>query len=1021
MLGLDESDIAAVAWALRARCDRLPDAMPTIDRARPGPAGWAPLDVGQVLDAIDRAVCMAGWCTEGEDLLLAHLTGRLAEARTQLAGADGDEAVLLPLLVRLPPFASGLGRVEHWGGRVGEVRAATAAAEAARRAVLDDACAPVVAELLARLAHATLDDAARRAREGRLTVHDLLNQARRVLADDAEARAELRGCFQTLLVDELEDSDPLTLETAGWLAYALDGRGDLGSARPGALFVVGDPAEGASGVPRVEVDLGERVELRTNLRSVPGIVAFVNCVFGDLLACSPGHGPDEAIAHLPLVSVRNAHRVGEQVGGGVQLPLPGLRGPDDHARRLELPPVVVLGGPLEKPVGQVRRTAARDAAAAVRRAVVEGWPVSDPGAPGRPARPGRWRDVAVLVPARSALAPLEEAFDEAGVPYHLQGAALLWGSDDVRDVLSTLAAAADPSDALGVLAALRSPGLGFGDDDLVSWHHAGGCFDPLHSAPPGMEGHPVGRALAVLARLHEQRLWCEPSALVRLAMTELRSIELAFAHRHPRAHWPRLHWLAEQARAFDESPGGPLEDFLRWAELQGQADGRASGAGSWEEAGSLEEDDDAVRVMTVDCAKGLEFPIVVVAGLERDDLAAPRPGAVLWTDDQMPEVRAGAALESRGYRAAAEAQLALAHRRETCLLRVAMTRARDHLVLCLHHRAADGAPEPGPAARLTGICRAHPLLWRRVPSPDVGRGGGPDNGPSNRPDDRPDSRVQADLAALSRVFGVRHGAHSSATDDADDSADDDAEQARADTDRAAWVATLARFGVERTERLRRLRRLPVVTVQALLDTVPAPGRHEALALDGAVHAVLAAVGLDTGRDAADRDTSVVAREQAAIHGVPAPDDTVASMAEAALASEVVRWAAVRRHHKEVYVGVALDECAERGVGLPGEGSGLLEGLVDLVVEDDDGLVVVDYRTDPVADDAQVEALTARFEPTVAAYAAALEAVTGQAVVRCVLLFLATSPARGRVLEGEDLAARKTVAVAGAIDLAAASI
>jgi ATP-dependent helicase/nuclease subunit A len=137
--------------------------------------------------------------------------------------------------------------------------------------------------------------------------------------------------------------------------------------------------------------------------------------------------------------------------------------------------------------------------------------------------------VAVLIPTRTSLPSLEEAFEETGIPDRLEGASMLWGTEDVRDLLAVLRAADDPADELSVLAALRSPGLGCGDDDLVSWHRAGGRWDPLAHAPPELADHPVALAMAVLETLHRERWWLEPSAVVARAIEDLRSFELAFA------------------------------------------------------------------------------------------------------------------------------------------------------------------------------------------------------------------------------------------------------------------------------------------------------------------------------------------------------------------------------------------------------------------------------------------------------------------------------------------------------------
>ena len=272
-------------------------------------------------------------------------------------------------------------------------------------------------------------------------------------------------------------------------------------------------------------------------------------------------------------------------------------------------------------------------------------------------RPARWRDVAVLLPARTALAALEEALEEARIPYRLEGVALLWGSDEVRDVLAVLHAADDPVDRVAVLGALRSPGLACGDDDLVTWHQAEGTWDPRDPAPDRARGTsrrrapwPCWRGCTTSGGGASPRPWW------RAAFDELRSFELCLAYHRPRDHWQRLRWLMDQARLFDETVGGSLRSFLRWAELQAEDDRRSGGVGP------PDPDDDAVRVMTIHGSKGLEFPVVVLAGLEREVAPGQRPPAVLWTRGRDPGAarRRAAALARvrRGQRARARARRA---------------------------------------------------------------------------------------------------------------------------------------------------------------------------------------------------------------------------------------------------------------------------------------------------------------------------------------------------------------------------
>jgi ATP-dependent helicase/nuclease subunit A len=613
-------------------------------------------------------------------------------------------------------------------------------------------------------------------------------------------------------------------------------------------------------------------------------------------------------------------------------------------------------------------------------------------------RAARWRDVAVLLPARTALGALEEALEDARIPYRLEGVAMLWGSDEVRDVLAVLRGADDPVDRVAVLAALRSPGLACGDDDLVTWKQAGGQWDPRAAAPPGLDAHPVARAMAVLARLHDQRWWREPSAMVARAFEELRSFELCLAYHRPRDHWHRLRWLLDQARLFDETVGGSLRSFLAWAELQAEDDRRSGGVGP------PDPDDDAVRVMTIHGAKGLEFPIVVLAGLERDVAPGQRPPALLWNEDGTPELRGGTRLRSLGYEDANERERRLDALEQHRLLYVGMTRARDHLVVCLHHKEVKngGSGVRTEAATLHDICLRFPQLWRRLPVPEPA-GQAP-------PDDPGSSDSSGDTAAVPPV--------------------PPGDAPAGDVAVAEWRARVEAFSARRDLVLSSTRRAPVTTATAVAERVssadapasggggavaqarrrgpePDPGSPDStgalwrdadtpLQIGRAVHGALAAVDLATGADATGRPAGEVARARAAVQGVSAHAESIAAMVDAALASPTVAAGRNRRHWRELFVAVPV-------------GDGVLEGFVDLVLDGDDGLTVVDYKTERTGGPSGLRRAADRYRPQVASYALALEEATGRPVLRCVLVFVGDGEPIEDVLEGDELAQARVTA------------
>ncbi len=635
-LGLTHDNLVEMARALHRHWDRLEDAgLAALERMRPVGGVWHGADTQPLLDTLDAAVSMRRWCSDDEDKLRQHLD-RLAVLRSELTECE-DELATVQFLDGLKSLSNRHGLQANWGEHLEEARDATTAAEQARLTFLRATYHAVLGELGSRLGAFVLDAADERRAEGRLGFHDLLVLARRVLRHDSSATRALRGRYRRLLIDEFQDTDPIQVELAARIAATVDGSSDLAHAEPGGLFVVGDPKQSIYRFRRADIELfarvgreiGEEIVLVTNFRSVPGILTFVNTVFAELFGADPvpGQAPHHALvgerAAVPLhhrgPATTAAPRPDVPRPRAVQLSLeglatdPGVQERDVTPRRRAapgMPPVVVLGGPMRTSIAEVRRAAAHDVALTIDDVHTGHWAVEDED--DGVLRPARWRDVAVLLPARTALAALEEALEEARIPYRLEGVALLWGSDEVRDIVAVLRAVDDPVDRVAVLAALRSPGLACGDDDLVTWHQAQGTWDPRHPAPPGLEAHPVARAMAVLARLHDERWWREPSAMVARALEELHSFELCLAYHRPRDHWQRLRWLVDQARLFDETVGGTLRSFLHWAELQAEDDRRSGGVGP------PDLDDDAVRVMTIHGSKGLEFPVVILAGLERE-------------------------------------------------------------------------------------------------------------------------------------------------------------------------------------------------------------------------------------------------------------------------------------------------------------------------------------------------------------------------------------------------------------------
>jgi ATP-dependent exoDNAse (exonuclease V) beta subunit len=927
----DGDDAQALQWALA--CGVSLDALKSVAReldanwdlvpqVAPPPREMPAIEVGEVLRPLRRALDLAAVCTDREDKLLGHLRG--LEPLAMRLGVCSDDVETLAVLAGIGGrlTAGNRGRPAAWGGRKQTVAQALGEAQTAREQTVTGAVQAALGRLGASLGVLTHEAAAARRRDGRLQFHDLLVLARNLVRDRPDVRSALHDRYRYLLIDEFQDTDPIQAELAVRIAATEKAGGGPDAAErtwrslqvdPGRLFFVGDPKQSIYRFRRADVELfqetksllvREALQLTTNFRSVPGIVAWIDAVFGELM----GTG------YLPSSRARPSCHEGAPV------------------------PVLVLGDdvPPAARVEEERAREAEDVAAVVLAVRAEGWPVGDEG------RPARLADVTVLVPTRRTLPALQDAFDRTGVPYRLESSSLVYSAPEVRDLLAILHAVDDPTDEPAVLAALRSPGFGCGDDDLLRHRLAGGGWD--YRYPPSAGG-PVAAGLDALRELHEARWWLEVSGLVDLVVEQRRLLPLSLDGRQWREAWRRLRYVLDQARKFTEASPGDLRRFLAWVDVQRADDARVT------EVVLPEADVDAVRIMTVHAAKGLEFPVVVLAGLGGQPRAPSVPGVLFGPDG--PELAARKDLATPGYSKLAEREEALDADERVRLLYVAATRARDHLVISVHRGERGGRSL---AARLVEACAGHEDLWRPFTSSS------------------PDVTLAAPLGpAAQDLEGSRR------------------EWLAARTWRlgpGALPRTLAATGVARLAAAGAGAEGSMVDVKEEDPDRPAWRRGRAgTAVGRAVHSTLQSVDLATGEG-----LRALATARSVAEGVPDRAADVEGLVLAALGSEVVRAAvAGGRYWREVYVGAPV-------------GGRVLEGFVDLLVDGPEGLEVVDYKTDQAltADDLDRAVGSHRLQG--AAYAAAVEAATGRPVSRCTFLFLRSEGAVARAVE--DLQAAK---------------
>lgn len=899
-LGLAPGSLRKIADRLHADWDQL-EGIPT---AVPPIPTW---DMAAIITPLRDASVRYGDVGPLGDKLTTYLQGPL---RALLADLDAEEDDLgRATVLNGTPVVTHLGAAPAWN-KVGVPKAGPIGLLVRARQEWEHQVADVRTACLERLVlwlrDVCLADATRRQREGALHFQDLLVLACTLLRQP-QVRTALHQRWPVVMVDEFQDTDPLQVDLVHLLAAtntATSWRATV--VNPGQLFFVGDPKQSIYRFRRADVALytavrdtipdAQRPQLVQNFRSRPGILAVVNHSLRQLM--------DQSAGQVPYVDLQ-AQRA----------PAVGDPGAD----------VLLLGGPHVTDIAGVRVVEAAHVASACRQAAAH-WHV-DKG------RAAKYSDIAILVPTRTSLSELERALQRADVPYRIESRSLIWDTDIVRELLAMIEAIADPGDGVAVVTALRSAAFGCTDNDLLAWSRAGGTWDYRAQAAADS---PVATAMGQLSALHDRRWWVPANQIIDDLIRDRRMVELTMGLPRPRDHWRRLRFVADQCRAFLDAGGSGLSEFARWARQQAER-----GADAIETVVN-EPDDDAVRILTIHAAKGMEFPITILSGLNVDETLRVN---TLW-DGGRVEVRLKG-FETAGWAAAREKEKELFEAELVRLLYVAATRAMDHLVVSLHHKQGSGAGHNHAA------------------------------------------RIHAQLDALVNV-GARHQLEPIplpvSQQESRETADPDLDKrSAAETERAALLARVRRtvpvsasgLAGDDQEPDDELSRTVDTAEQADEPLVQRPVSTSGATLGSAVHRVLELVDFEA------HDDDVLTLATAVVTELEAPHllAEVARRVRVALDSELLR-SATGRIWKEVPVSAPV-------------GERFVEGYIDLVLEVDGGLLVVDYKTDAVNTTEQLDEKVSHYGPQLRAYAAALGAATGLPIAGAALLFIGASTSAQR--------------------------
>lgn len=542
--------------------------------------------------AVEGFLFRAGDAIETLRDLAGRYRGERDPAETYLRAiepllAGGVDAAGVAALHRGQRFRRNMGQKKNWAGDdLERLRAAYASLDDAisdyadaHSLTLDPKDPFTLATLeflhdLGRVFSAFLEAVeAEKRRINALDFDDLVNRTHRLFSDRPEIlSSHFRDRFRFILVDEFQDTDPIQNEIIRALL-----------AERAHLFIVGDPKQSIYLFREADVTQftntrgfierelgGETIALDTNFRSTPEILEFTNAIFGALMAEA---GRPWEFLYEPL-------RPGRSDGGGsVELLLSPESGDRAAGRRAEADMV----------------------ARKIRHMVESGEKeVSSRGE----VRAAGYGDIAILLERRTNLAFYEWALARYAVPYRVHAGLGFYERQEVYDLYNILRFLDNHLDNAALYGLLRSPYFGFSDARLFCIARLSG--DSLWERLQADEGADAVSAAATL------RCWLSLSRRLHPALLLRRVVEESgvFAVFGGMAGGEQAVANVEKLIAIARDAGSPL-----LGEFVDDLGRSIDDAGREGDAPLDPASADAVSIMTVHAAKGLEFPVVVVPDL----------------------------------------------------------------------------------------------------------------------------------------------------------------------------------------------------------------------------------------------------------------------------------------------------------------------------------------------------------------------------------------------------------------------
>jgi len=521
-------------------------------------------------------------------------------------------------------------------------------------------------------------------------IHERLNEEKYKISaldfDDLETRtiqllelpeviARVSDRYKFFLVDEFQDTNALQQTLLEKLALSR-------KQKAANLFIVGDRKQSVYGFRGADVDVfremtsiltaadGKEIPLRLNFRSQPPLIHFFNLLFARLFRVPDDSSWDE-VKNLGYVEHENSEPQRET---------------RDEGPLVEF--LLSTNPTTEEDLETDTDSRVLDAIQVARR--INSLMKDNPTL--------KYNDFALLFRAMTNVQIYESTFRRANIPYQTVLGRGFYEREEISDLIQLLRFLDNKTDELALAAVLRSPLCGLSDNALLALR----CAPKIEDGSDPLRATTITRSLFAALRQHQSISFISPEEhelldraakliqqlivrrhhytienLLRFAVQESEYMTVIAANFDGAQRLANVQRLFTLAARFERSGNYLIRDFVRYGE-------EFEAIGSRESEGQIDEAANAVRLMTIHQAKGLEFPIVVIPDLQRLSrfssdiifLLDRIDGLTLKVPDGRGKQVTGLTYETFERRQALREEF-----EGTRLLYVAATRAQDRLIL----------------------------------------------------------------------------------------------------------------------------------------------------------------------------------------------------------------------------------------------------------------------------------------------------------------------------------------------------